>query len=176
MRTLCQWVISLSLVFSLFHSKPSHSVVGLATGSEIMAVIGGGAFVVSGFVFLDQMGRTRNCRHDFVSDCLDSFLFTVFGGVMLNSNLEDGVLDFVDNEKASIAGLSEHEKLAFNEERDEINSMILDIASEIQQKENITLTQAQKYAAYRWETQKHYFSQEAYNAFLKISQVIIQGV
>ncbi len=121
-------------VVTLTHSKPSKAAVGLFTGGST-AVVGLyviGAGVAGGLIGAEIMGR--DCRE---MGCL-IVIFPVIAGaavaavgiVILDGEQE---IEFTALDKAAAAKLniSEAERASFNEELDQANMLLADVATEM---------------------------------------------
>ncbi len=159
----------LFLTCTLFLAMQAQALVGLFGGGATVA-LAGLATSGSGFVVTVLSGDSFTTPDACYTICTIGTYLTGIGFIVLDE--ESGKMTFKElvPEDKDKFGLTQEQFDAFNYERDEINSLIEEVAGRVNQ--NAEVEQAVKEARTNWEELKGNISEDAF----RVAQIIVDHV
>lgn len=157
-------LISLAMIVSL----RAHAISGIIADSDTTAAVGLAMMDISQIVVVDTTVY-RTWRGRFVYRTVRVFTYVplfLAGLVVLDDN---GKMTFgeLNNEKASEAGITADETVAYNAELEELNAIKDMVSSEVANMEGSKEVKAEA-AKNLWSEYQDYVSADAFNALVKL--------
>ncbi len=168
MQKLKVLFVTLLAVLTLAHSTPSEAVVGKLTHRQKVVTVGlamtgsGVAIAAGGFALVSATCVDMGCLAVLFPLAIGGVI-GIAGLITLEGEQE---LQFtaLDRVAAQRIGVSDAERVAFNEEIDQANILISDVSHQLSTIENLTVEDS----ASLWDSMRSFVSPETFSAMQKI--------
>lgn len=162
MKTIRIFLAFLLTLTTLTMSRPSHAVVGLATGNPVVTILGAASLGGAGIYM--AAGANDTIGESFVR----AFFGLIVGAVGLTLLDGEQAYEFaeISSSEARSLGVSAEEREAFNLELDQVNAIAEAVATELPEKASVEEAKA------LWAQYGEMLHPQALSATIKISRTM----